>query len=183
MSAMRFKHRSRSLISTLARRYSNELPARPSDAKAFGKGVYDRNLTPGYFLAGGRQIEPSRPIHFGKQLLLTRSRGPFHFEHIAFEIGFVQITFNGPRENGLSTGLSKLTQIDEISGDRHPDLFLELAPGSVQGIFARFVKPFGNGPGAVVLFCPKRPPRMHQENFNGAVAGPVEDNSCASLGH
>jgi hypothetical protein len=24
---------------------------------------------------------------------------------------------------------------------------------------------------------------MHQENFNGAVAGPVEDNSCASLGH
>src|SRR5262249_46318328 len=96
------------------------------------EGVEDRDLSLVNLLAGGGERKPGGAIDFGKLLLATGARRPFHGERVAPDRRRVAIGFHRPSVNGLAARLLVRPQCAMDSAGCEARLFRELALGRRQ---------------------------------------------------
>ena len=135
-------------------------------------------------VSGLRHREPADPVDLGEDLDTAGAFGPFEFEGIAVRIGKVKIASHRERGDDLAAGLLQRCELDPRAGRRRQaDLLFEFALRDCPRVFAFAVLALGYRPGAVILASPKRSARMPDQDFDDVVAHPIQQQSCAQLGH
>jgi hypothetical protein len=127
-------------------------------------------------------MEPSSPIYLRDFDLHSRARRPLHIARITSKLGGIAVSRKGPGDDNFSAFLSQRTQINEIAHRGKSGFLVEFTLSGGEWFLVRFIFPFGNRLGALVLFSPEWAARMDEKYFDFALALSIHEQTDAAFG-
>jgi hypothetical protein len=109
--------------------------------------------------------EPSRSVDFGKVLLASGTRRPFHLESVAADECGIPFAFDGPRMYDFAPRLPRLPEWQENSLRVVSSFLGEFAPSGGQRRFIGANQAFRDAPSSVILVFPKWSAWMTEQDF------------------
>src|SRR6266545_1087972 len=135
-------------------------------------------------LAGGRHVEPLRPVDLGELALAAGARRPLDGEGVAGDRLGIEIAGSRPGAEDLAAPLPDRAQLQQVLvPEPVAGLLLQFAQRGLQRVVALVVLALGDRPGAQVLLGPERATRVDQEHLDVVPTAPVQQDAGAHLGH
>src|SRR6266436_1446065 len=138
----------------------------PSSSDASQQPIDKFSLPREYLPACLSRDGPFGAIDFGKLLLASAPRRPFHLECIRLQFRGRKVSFDGPGNDLLLARLHQHTQIPEVAARLHPQLLAKLASRRGERVLALFIFSLRDRPCPKVLFSPERTAGVNQEQEN-----------------